>query len=87
MLPINSLKIDRSFIADLTDDPDDAAIVQTIIALGKVLRLEVVAEGVETRQQAAFLTENGCHIGQGYYFARPLPADDFVAWLKTPRPR
>jgi len=81
-LPINSLKIDRSFIADLVHDADDAAIVQTIIALGKVLRLEVVAEGVETEQQAAFLRKNGCPIGQGYFFARPLAAGDFVDWLQ-----
>jgi diguanylate cyclase (GGDEF)-like protein len=81
-LPINSLKIDRSFITDLINDQDDAAIVQTIIALGKVLRLEVVAEGVETAEQANFLADNGCHIGQGYFFARPLPASDFVHWLR-----
>ena len=81
-LPITSLKIDRSFIGDLTHDADDAAIVRTIIALGKVLHLEVIAEGVETAEQALFLTDNGCHIGQGYFFARPLIAQAFTEWQR-----
>ena len=81
-LPINSLKIDRSFIADLGVDADDDAIVQTIIALGKVLRLEEIAEGIETEAQAEFLNRHGCALGQGYLFAPPMPADAFAAWLR-----
>ena len=81
-LPINSLKIDRSFISDIGIDADDDAIVQTIIALGKVLRLEEIAEGIETEAQAEFLNRHGCDIGQGYLFARPMPADAFADWLR-----
>ena len=80
-LPLNSLKIDRSFISDIGVDADDDAIVQTIIALGKVLRIEEIAEGIETEAQAAFLNRHGCGIGQGYLFARPMPADAFERWL------
>ncbi|CAK0768354.1 diguanylate cyclase [uncultured Gammaproteobacteria bacterium] len=80
-LPISTLKIDRSFITDLVENGDDAAIVQTIIALGRSLRLEVVAEGVETIAQANFLDGNGCAIGQGFYFAKPMPGDQFPDWL------
>ena len=86
-LPINSLKIDRSFIADVGVDPDDDAIVQTIIALGKVLRLEEIAEGIETEAQAEFLDRHGCALGQGYLFAPPMPADAFAAWLRDRRER
>ena len=81
-LPINSLKIDRSFISDIGVDADDDAIVQTIIALGKVLRLEEIAEGIETEAQAEFLNRHGCDIGQGYLFARPMPAEAFADWLR-----
>ena len=81
-LPISSLKIDRSFIADIGVDPDDDAIVRTIIALGKALRLEEIAEGIETEAQAEFLTRHGCNLGQGYLFARPMAAEDFATWMK-----
>ncbi|MEI7609952.1 MAG: EAL domain-containing protein, partial [Rhodospirillaceae bacterium] len=81
-LPISSLKIDRSFVADIGVDPDDDAIVRTIIALGKALRLEEIAEGIETEAQAEFLTRHGCNLGQGYLFARPMAAEDFATWMK-----
>ncbi|WP_173983254.1 EAL domain-containing protein [Magnetospirillum sp. SS-4] len=80
--PISAIKIDRSFIADLGIDPEDAAIIQTIIALARILRLDVVAEGVETDGQLAFLSELGCDVVQGYHYSRPLPADEYVGWLR-----
>ena len=82
-LPLNALKIDRSFITDVVTDADDAAIVNTIISLGRILRLEVVAEGIETEQQLMFLQDHGCTVGQGYYFAFPLSAADFAEWMRA----
>jgi diguanylate cyclase (GGDEF)-like protein len=70
--PIDVLKIDRSFVSDVTTDPNDAAIACAIIALAHTLNLEAVAEGVETAEQAAFLRENGCDEIQGYYFSQPV---------------
>ena len=81
-LPLNTLKIDRSFITDVVTDADDAAIVNTIISLGRILRLEVVAEGIETEQQLTFLQDHECAVGQGYYFAFPLSAVDFGEWMR-----
>jgi diguanylate cyclase (GGDEF)-like protein len=75
--PLNELKIDRSFLRDLSSDSDDAAIVSAIIALAKNLNLRVVAEGVENREQLAFLKEKGCELCQGYLFSKPLPVADF----------
>jgi diguanylate cyclase (GGDEF)-like protein len=80
-LPINTLKIDRSFIRDVTDDADDATIVKTIIAMAHSLRLHVTAEGVETREQLQFLKEQGCEEAQGYLFSKPIPADEIESWL------
>ncbi|HEX8963240.1 MAG TPA: EAL domain-containing protein [Rhodocyclaceae bacterium] len=75
--PVDALKIDRTFTRDMTTNPDDAAIVTGIIALAHSLRLKVVAEGVETREQLDCLVGLGCDSIQGYYLAEPLPADDF----------
>jgi diguanylate cyclase (GGDEF)-like protein/PAS domain S-box-containing protein len=80
--PIDTLKIDRSFVRDLTTDEDDAGIVTAVIGLGKSLHMRVVAEGVETREQLAMLQEFECPQGQGYYFSRPLPAVEFSHLLE-----
>ena len=80
--PVTRLKIDQSFVRNITDDPNDAAIVRAIITLGHSLNLEVVAEGVETTDQLARLRAEGCDGVQGYYFGRPMPARDFVARVR-----
>ena len=79
--PINSLKIDRSFIKDLMTNNEDAAITSAIIAMAKSLRLNVIAEGVETTEQAQFLRKLQCNEMQGYFFSKPLPADAFTQLL------
>jgi diguanylate cyclase (GGDEF)-like protein/PAS domain S-box-containing protein len=76
-LPLDQLKIDQSFIRDILDDPNDAAIARTIVALARNLGLMVLAEGVETEAQFDFLSEIDCHAHQGYYFSQPLPARHF----------
>lgn len=75
--PLDRLKIDRSFVNDITTDPEDAAIITAIMALARSLRLEVVAEGVETEAQKNFLRQQNCDIMQGYYLEKPIPAEDF----------
>jgi EAL domain-containing protein (putative c-di-GMP-specific phosphodiesterase class I) len=82
--PIQRLKIDQAFIRDLEHDADDRQITKAIVGLGHSLALDVVAEGVETQGQLAFLDGLGCDIAQGYLFSRPLPAAAFDAALRTP---
>ena len=79
--PINTLKIDRSFINDICTDPDDAAIVTAIIAMAKSLNIDIVAEGVETQAQLDFLEKKSCNLAQGFYFSEAIPEDDFIALL------
>lgn len=83
LLPIGELKIDRSFIRDVAEDSDDAAIVQAILALSAKLGLRVIAEGVEHAGQEAFLLRHGCLRAQGFYYARPLPESALLALLGT----
>jgi diguanylate cyclase len=80
--PVGKLKIDRSFVRDLEVDPDDRAIASTILSMGRSLRLKVLAEGVETKEQYAILRGMGCELVQGYHFSRPLPPEELVAFLK-----
>jgi diguanylate cyclase (GGDEF)-like protein len=80
--PMDCLKIDRSFVRDIVDDPDDAAIATTIVTLAKHLRLGVVAEGVETESQLEILRRQGCEEAQGYFYSRPLPPKDFADWYR-----
>lgn len=81
-LPLYQLKIDQSFVRDITIDPNDAIIVCTIIAMAKNMNLHVLAEGVETKEQKEFLELNGCPIFQGYYFGRPVPIAEFELQLQ-----
>lgn len=80
--PIDTLKIDKSFVRDITTDQDDAAIVQAVIAMGHSLKLNVVAEGVETEEQLSFLREQDCDEIQGFWFSKPLPVDQFEAFVQ-----
>jgi diguanylate cyclase (GGDEF)-like protein/PAS domain S-box-containing protein len=79
--PIDRLKIDRSFVSDISTDSDDAAITEAIIAMARGLKVKVLAEGVETREQLDFLTAHRCEEGQGFYFAHPLPAEEAGEFL------
>ncbi|WP_394788149.1 EAL domain-containing protein [Rhodoferax sp.] len=80
-LPLDQLKIDQSFVRDVLTDPNDAVIARTIIGLGQSLGLNVIAEGVETDAQRAFLAEHGCQAYQGYLFGRPMPAEQLAQFM------
>jgi EAL domain-containing protein (putative c-di-GMP-specific phosphodiesterase class I) len=83
--PIYVLKIDQSFVRDLVSDSDDAQITGATIGLAHNLRLEVVAEGVETEKQLAFLRARGCDLAQGFYLGRPQSANDLTGLLREKR--
>jgi len=80
-LPLDKIKIDRSFVQDVLIDEDDATIVRAIIQLGHSLNMQVIAEGVESAEQEAYIIAQGCNEGQGYYYSRPLSATAFTDWL------
>ncbi|MET0089444.1 MAG: EAL domain-containing protein [Candidatus Thiodiazotropha sp.] len=79
--PVDVLKIDRSFVCDLPDNLEDATLVNTIVAMADSLKMGVIAEGVETRQQVEFLLEAGCNELQGFYYAKPMKASSLTEWL------
>ncbi|MBT8349012.1 MAG: EAL domain-containing protein, partial [Sulfurovum sp.] len=81
-LPIDMLKIDRTFIKDLHQNEYDASIVRAVIVLSKSLNIDIIAKGVETEEQKSFLTENGCMNMQGYIYAKPMMASKMKAMLK-----
>ncbi|MES9967275.1 MAG: EAL domain-containing protein, partial [Sedimenticola sp.] len=81
-LPVCKLKIDRSFITNLTSDPEDLTIVQVVVGLAKNMGIKVIAEGVETADQLELLKQMECDYVQGYYFAKPLPSDEMQALLE-----
>lgn len=82
-MPFTELKVDKSFVMDMRKDDDARGIVKTCIILGHELNMQVVAEGVENRQTLELLTEMGCDIAQGYYFARPMSANDIIPWMNS----
>jgi EAL domain-containing protein (putative c-di-GMP-specific phosphodiesterase class I) len=82
-LPVHELKLDKSFITPMVDDPRSAAIVHSTVELAHSLGLVLVAEGVETREVLAQLEELGCDIAQGYFICRPIPAADLTEWLRA----
>ncbi len=81
--PISKLKIDQSFVRDVITDPEDAALATAIIAMGHSLHIHVIAEGIETAEQMAFLTRQKCNAGQGFYIGHPMPLDTFLQWIGT----
>jgi EAL domain-containing protein (putative c-di-GMP-specific phosphodiesterase class I) len=81
-LPVDEIKVDRSFVSTMNHNEDDATIVRSTIEMAHHLGLEVVAEGVETPEGLNRLIEMGCDAAQGYYFSRPLPAGELIGWLR-----
>ena len=80
--PIDTLKIDKSFVQDMSTNPNTRSLVKAMIAMALALQLKVVAEGVETEEQMTLLREDGCHVGQGYLFNKPMPGDDFFTFFQ-----
>jgi EAL domain-containing protein (putative c-di-GMP-specific phosphodiesterase class I) len=80
-MPVDSLKIDASFILDMMEDPDDAAIANAVVSLGRALNLRVIAEGVERVDQQAALQSWGCDLMQGFLYSKPLPISELITWL------
>ena len=80
-LALGEIKIDRSFVTNIHDDKDNQVIVETILSMAKHFGMMVVAEGVEKKEELAFLKSRGCHLYQGYYYSKPLPEDEFLKLL------
>jgi len=85
--PVHSIKVDQAFVAGLPDAPKDVAIVKAMIALAHNLGLQCLAEGIETREQLAFLIREGCDLGQGYLYSRPVSEEAFEALLAAGGPK
>ncbi len=85
-LPAYMIKIDQSFVRDMLTDADDLAIIQGVVGLAKAFKREVIAEGVESIEHGVALLQLGCHLAQGYGIARPMPADEIPAWIKSWKP-
>jgi len=83
---VDRVKIDKSFVDEITTDPNDAAIVQAIVALARTMKIEVTAEGIEQKTQAQHLLAHGCQSGQGYLFGRPMPAEKMEQFFQSPAP-
>ena len=81
--PLDRLKIDRAFVMGLPDDISDCAIAHAVIALGRNLNMEILAEGVESQAQNDFLAEAGCHVIQGYFYSKPIPAHALLAQIES----
>ncbi len=81
--PVDTLKIDKAFITDISSDNDDVAIVEAVIGLGQHFNMKIVAEGVEDEDQLRFLAEQGCDLAQGYYVSKPMNMTDYIAWLEA----
>ena len=79
LFPVDTLKVDKSFVQDMQDDSNEYKLVAAIIAMGRGLGLEIVAEGVELKSHLTALKRMGCHYAQGYYFSQPVPAEEFAA--------
>ncbi|MGB1027678.1 MAG: EAL domain-containing protein, partial [Rhodospirillaceae bacterium] len=82
-MPFSELKIDRSFVIGIVEEPDARIITSAILGLGSALGLKVVAEGVETAEHWQFLKDNNCNLAQGYFLTRPLPSEDFANWVEN----
>ena len=81
--PVNTLKIDRAFITDISSDNDDMAIVEAVLGLGSHFNMKIVAEGVEDEGQLQFLCDQGCDLAQGYFISRPMAIQEYIQWLET----
>ena len=80
--PVDTLKIDKAFITDISSDGDDVAIVEAVLGLGKHFNMKVVAEGIEDESQLEFLKASGCDIAQGYFVSKPLNSEQYTEWLQ-----
>ena len=81
--PIDVIKIDQSFVRQISTSPEDTTIVTAVISMGRSLKMRVSAEGVETQEELAFLESHNCDEAQGYYFSQPVPSQQFARLLKT----